>query len=415
MRLWVYAVRRLLLTIPVVIGIMTVLFVALSILPQGALACAYGSPRGGVSPCSQYIPCPNNPGQICSNPVYQQAIQSLGLNQPVVIQWSIFMWHLGTFQWGYVSPYSALGTGTTGTGLPAFGGQPVTSVLAAFLPYSIELVLLTLLFTMLVVVPIQRRATAHPGRVSDRTAFALSVPGFGVPLLILGPLALMAATLAAGGPDAPSGICAGKSTVFLDFFGSWPVPPCTPLYGSKNLGPVGFPNWLLGGFHSTPTGFPTVDALLHGEVWLAGDTVARMIVPALVLAFLAVSVVLRTVRYTPVQREERTYLRAARASGLPESEVTGRLAGQSSLATITSAIAPAVAMTLCMLPVVEIIFNLYGVGVLFYLAQYGSHYPGQVSFDPAMLFGIVAACALIVLAVSVATDILRAYLDPRIR
>ena len=411
MRLWVYAVRRIALAIPVVVGILSVVFVIICALPQTDVACSFYHPVGGTSSCTTTIPCPSNPGASCSNPVYEQAVQALGVQQPIFVRWAIYMEDVFTFNWGYVSPESALGQGSTDSGLPMLAGQPVTTVISQFLPYTIELVLLTLFFTLLVVVPIQKRARAHPGGAADRTAFALTLPGLGFPLLIVGGLVLNAAAFAFGNPGAPSGICAGQSSVFLDFWGSWPQPPCTPLYGTTNLGPVGFPSWLHIGYISTPTGFPTVDALLHGYGWLALDTLARMVLPALVLAFVAVSVVFRSARYVSFERRDLEFLRGARAQGLPESEVTQRYAGRSSLAEVISGIGPALIMTLGMVPVVEVIFNLWGIGTLFVFAVIG----GVRHWDPGVLIGILVVSALFVLVVRVVTDVVRAYLDPRFR
>jgi len=89
MRMWVYVIRRAVLVVPVVIGVMTVLFVLISALPVNERTCSYFRPSGRTSPCSPTISCPTNPSQLCPNPVYQQAVQSLGLNQPTPVQWAL--------------------------------------------------------------------------------------------------------------------------------------------------------------------------------------------------------------------------------------------------------------------------------------------------------------------------------------
>ena len=89
MRLWVYAVRRVALALPVVIGILTVVFVLICAIPRTEVACSFYSPVGRTSPCTTTIPCPTNPATICPNPVYEAAVQQLGLNQPIFVQWLI--------------------------------------------------------------------------------------------------------------------------------------------------------------------------------------------------------------------------------------------------------------------------------------------------------------------------------------
>jgi len=412
MRLWVYVVRRVVLAVPVLIGILTVLFVILSALPESTVVCSFWPPSGKVSPCTSEIPCPQNPSQLCPNPVYQAGVNGLGLNQPVFVQWFNFVGNALTFHWGYVAPGSGLGVGLAGAGLPALAGDSVSGLIGTFLPYTLELLLLTFALTLLVVVPIQRRARAWPGGWADHVARALTVPGYAISIVIIGPLVAFGVMDALGGAAAPSPICGSSSTVFLDFFRSWPEPTCKALYGTSNLGLFGFPTWLgLAGYQSTPTGFPTLDAAIHGDGWLALDTVLRMVLPALTLTWVAVAVVFRYVRFTPFEKEPFEFLAGARARGLPESDVARRLAGRSALSEVTSGLGPALAMVLGMLPLVEGYFGLWGVGSLFTYSVLG----GSPEWDFGVMIGTILTCTLLVFLGSLALDLVRAYFDPRFR
>ncbi|HYA57395.1 MAG TPA: hypothetical protein VEH57_02900, partial [Thermoplasmata archaeon] len=130
MQMWVYVVRRVVLVFPVVIGVMTVLFVLISALPTTARTCSFYHPSGKVSPCTTTIVCPGHPNELCPNPVYQSAVNALGLNKPIYVQWAIYIGSALEFQWGYVSQGSALGTGETNSGLPTLAGQSVATLLA---------------------------------------------------------------------------------------------------------------------------------------------------------------------------------------------------------------------------------------------------------------------------------------------
>jgi len=411
MRLWVYVARRVVLAVPVLIGVLTVLFVVFSALPAPQLVCTFGATGGQSTPCTSEIPCPQDPNQLCPNPAYQSGVNALGLNQPIYVQWFIYIGNALTFHWGTVAQGSAIGTGLEQNGLPGLAGHSVSGLIGTVLPYSLELLLLTFAFTLLVVVPVHRRAIANPGGAADRLAHALTLPGYGLTLVILGPVVLFAAWTGLGGAGASSPICGAPFTVFLDFWGSWPGPGCKPLYGTTNLGPLGWPNWLYLGYQSSPTGFPTVDAALHGNGWLALDTVLRMVLPALVLTFIAVAVVFRYVRFPPFEREELGFLRTARARGLPESAGVRRLAGRSALAEVISGVAPALVMVLGMLPLVELLFNLWGVGSLFGYSVMGD----SNDWDLGVMYGTILTCTLLVLVVSVTMDVLRAYLNPQFR
>ena len=407
--MWVYVVRRVLLAIPVLIGVMTIIFVLVSALPETQRACAFYPPNGQTSPCTSSIPCPQDPSKLCPNPVYQSAVDALGLNKPVFVQWAIFVGNSLTFNWGYVSQGSAIGEGGTPSGGPTFAGHSVTYLLGIFLPYSVELLLLTFAIAFLVVVPLYSRATARPGGWAEYGARALTLGGFGSFLFVLGSIALAGVTFALGGPAAPSMICGGQSTVFLDFFGSWPQPPCTALYGTTNIGPIGYPSWLTFGIISTPTGFPTIDAALHGQFWLALDTLLRMVIPALLLALVAIGAFFRVVRYAPTERMDLEFLRGERARGLPESKVFPRRARRLALSASLSAIVPAIPWVLANLIVVEILFNLWGVGRILGASVVG----GVQDWDLGVFFGTMLLFAYILVATEVVASALRVYLDPR--
>jgi len=424
MRMWVYVVRRVVLAIPVLVGVMTVLFVFVSALPEVERTCAFypsTSPypssgyRGSqsstaTSPCTTTIPCSGNPESVCPNPSYQAAVNSLGLNQPIYIQWAIYVGNSLSFQWGYINPSSPLGSGETGTGLPTLAGQSVTSVLAEFAPYSFELLLLTFAIAFLVVVPLQSRAVARPGGRSDHATRALTICGLGITLVILAPLALFGATYAFGGPAAASPICGSQSTVFLDIYRSWPIPPCPSLYGGNNSS-INYPSWLNWGYQSTPTGFPTVDAAVHGQFWLALDTLLRMLLPALLLAFVAIAVILRYVRYDPTDRMDLEFLRGARARGLPESKVFPRQARRYTFCATLPALMFALIWVFSFLWIVELLFGLWGVGTLFFYAIVDlSRHP-----DYAVLYGLMLLFAYLFVATDIFAGSLRAYLDPRFR
>jgi len=412
MRVWVYVVRRVLLAIPVLIGVMTVTFVFVSALSETQRTCAFYPPNGRVSPCTSTIVCPTNPSNLCPNPVYQSAVNALGLNQPIPVQWAIFVGNSITFNWGYVAPNSGLGGGETESGLPSFAGYSVTHLFAIFLPYSIELLALAFAIALLVAVPLYARASAHPGGWAEGGARALTISSFGTSFIVWGSLALAAATFALAGPAgiaAPSTICGSTSTVFLDIFGSWPQPPCAPLYGTTNIGLIGYPAWLKWGIIGSPTGFPTVDAALHGQYWLALDTLVRMAIPALLLAVVIAGSIFRVVRYAPTGGMDLEFLRGERARGLPESKVFPRKALRHSLVAILPALAPTIPWVLMNLIIVETIFNLWGVGRIFASAAYA----GPAGPDFGVLFGTMLLFAYIIVGTEVFAGALRVHLDPR--
>ena len=411
MQMWVYVVRRAVLVIPVVIGVMTILFVLISALPETERTCSFYHPSGRTSPCTQQIPCPTNPKLLCPNPVYQSAVNALGLNKPIFVQWAIYIGNALVFHWGYVAQGSGLGTGEAQSGLPELAGQSVASVLSDFLPYTIELALLSLLIILIVSIPLGNLSAVYRNRPVDQASRVMSFSGYALPAFLLGTLILAAVTFAFGGPAAPSRICPGSGTVLLDFYGSWPTPPCPNLYGTTNLGPFYYPAWLINGYVSTPTGFPTVDAVVHGQYWLALDTLLRMLLPALVIAYTTIAGLLRFVRNSMLEVMNQDFIRTARAKGLPEPTVIKKHAGRNSLNVTITVLGLTFAGFVTGFPVVEIVFNLWGVGRLYAFSVTG----GVNLWDFGVLFGTTLLFTYLVVAANIIVDIMYAYLDPRVR
>ena len=406
MRMWVYIVRRIALLVPVLIGVMTVTFVLVQTIPLPDRICSYYPANPRENPCSPTVSCENNPSAQCPNPAYQKAIDALGYNQPIPVQWARYIYNAFTFHWGYVSPTSTVGHGYGG--LPALKGTPVTTVLAAFLPYTLELALLSLFFVLIISIPLGNLSAVNRNRPIDQGARVMSFSGYALPGFILGSLVLMAATLWLANGSATSPICT-NSTPFLEFYGSWPQPFCW-MWGS-NLTVYGYPPWLINGYQSTPTGFPTIDAAIHGQYWLSVDTVLRMILPALVIAYGTIALLLRFVRNSMLEVMNLDFVRTARAKGLPESQVIKKHAGRNSLNVTITVLGLTFAFFLAGFPIIESVFNLYGVGRIFAF----SLVQAAGTYDFALIFGTTILFTYLVVAANIIVDILYAYLDPRVR
>ncbi|HXY46674.1 MAG TPA: ABC transporter permease [Thermoplasmata archaeon] len=406
MRMWIYVVRRIALLIPVLVGVMTITFALVSAIPTSERIASYYPANPRSNPSSPTIACPSNPSLQCPNPAYKVAVHALKLDQPIPVQWGYYIYNALTFHWGFVSQTSTVGKGYGG--LPALKGDAVTSVLAAFLPYTLELALLSLFFVLIISIPLGNLAAVNRNRPIDQGARVMSFSGYALPGFILGSLVLMAAALWLAGGKATSPICT-NSTAFLEFYGSWPSPNCW-MWG-PGLTSYGYPTWLINTYQSTPTGFPTIDALIHGDGWLALDTLVRIVLPALVIAYGTIALLLRFVRNSMLEVMNLDYVRTARAKGLPESRVIKKHAGRNSLNVTITVLGLTFAFFLSGFPVIESVFNLYGVGRIFAfsLVQSGG------TFDFGLIFGTTILFTYLVVAANIIVDILYAYLDPRVR
>jgi ABC-type dipeptide/oligopeptide/nickel transport system permease component len=410
MRMTTYIIRRCILLIPVVIGVMTILFILISSLPdQIQLRDAFGAPPTGrawvynpTAPCSD-VGQPGNGS--CPNPVFQADAAKLGLLGPVPLRWAIYVYHGLTFQWGQVDQGSYVGQNYRWA-----DGMPVIQLLTLLLPYTIELAIFALIIILIIAIPVGNLSAINRNRPIDQAARVMSFSGYAMPAFLLGTLSLMAMVLLIGAwsgsyASHPAWCPAGES-LYQEFWGSWPAANCITGAAVKN---GGYPLWLAhNAVQSTPTGFPTVDAVLHGNYWLALDTIIRMTLPALVIAFGTVASLLRFVRNSMLEVMNLDYIRTARAKGVPERTVVSRHAGRNSMNVTITVLGLTFAGFIGGFPVIEEVFGLHGVGAI--LAQ--AVIPGP---DFSLIFGSTLLFTYLVVMANMIVDVMYAYLDPRVR
>lgn len=417
MKMWIYVVRRAALVVPIIIGVMTITFVLVNALgPVQQITSAFGPPppHGTIKTYDPTIPCseihPNATG-MCANPLYELHASQLGLNKPIFVQWGIYLYRSLTFQWGYTANFSS-STKSTFFG-SVIRGKPVTEVFSWVLPYTLELAVLSLVIILAVALPLGRLSAVNRNRAVDQGSRILSFSGYAFPAFLLASLAVLAFVLAVGaGTLVHSPWCPSGETTYSEITGSWPsvleTGACS--YPGAVASAFGFPAWLSYGVISHPTGFPTVDALIHGDYWLALDTLARMILPALIIAFGTIAVLLRYVRNSMLEVMNMDYVRSARSKGVPESTVIKRHVGRNSMGATLTVLGLLFAAFLAGFPVIEDVFQLNGIGLMITYSVLG-----QQGFDFGIIFGSVLLFTLLVVAANLIVDVLYAYLDPRVR
>ncbi len=418
MKLRVFVLRRLLLLLPVVLGVMTIVFLLFSALPVEDQILTQVSPSGiGKSHCAAVAPtcaCTalgigSNASAVCSNPAYWRVYRQLGLNLPAPERWGLFMYRSLTLQWGNVGNGSALSISYP---YSQYRDQPVAVLLEQELPYTLELAVLSLTITLAVTLPLGRSVAVHRNGPLDQSARVLSFSGFALPaylfasVLLMGTVILLQGWAHGAGTIATPWCPTRAEPIYNELTGSWPLSGC---YVSGPLDPAtNMPAWLLNGLHSTPTGFPTIDAALHRQYWLALDTVVRMLLPALVVAYGSIATLLRFVRNSMLEVLNLDYVRTARAKGLPESLVVKRHAGRNSMNTTVTVLGLTFAFIVGGFPLVEVVFQLNGVGRALALSI-------QPPFDFGTIFGTTLLFTFLVVVVNLIVDLLYAYLDPRVR
>lgn len=393
MKMWVYVLRRILLMIPVIIGVMTVTFVLVWFIPTSEkLIAYYGPSRVGYN---SHVSCQSlgitaAPGALCANPAYYRGVAALGLNQPFYVQWGRYIYNSLTLNWGVTDTGSH-----ASSALGLTGSLPVTTVLAYLLPYTLELGAISLFLILLLAIPLGNYSAVYRNRPIDQGARIMSFSGFAVPGFLLGSLLLMGVAAVTTGNT-----CGSTSDAYNTWFGSWAPATCFPHSH--------YPSWVGSHFQTSPTGFITVDSLLHGDWSEALDSIRRMLLPAFVIAFGSIAAILRFVRNSMLEVMNLDFVRTARAKGVPESQVVRRHAGRNSLNVTITVLGLTFAGFIGGFPVIEYVFGLKGVGLA--LA-----YSIQPTYDFGLIFGSTLLFTIIVVIANIVVDILYAYLDPRVR
>jgi peptide/nickel transport system permease protein len=134
----------------------------------------------------------------------------------------------------------------------------------------------------------------------------------------------------------------------------------------------------------------------------------HLIMPWIALSVLFIGVYSRVLRSTILDTSNDDYVRTARAKGLTERQVMGRHILRNSLIPIVTLFGLDFAAVIGGGAILtETVFNLHGVG------QYAAQSVQALDIPPVLVITLFAAFVVVILGA--VTDILYAYLDPRIR
>jgi peptide/nickel transport system permease protein len=274
--------RRLLATIPVLVMVAVVVFAILRFSPGAPAIIMAGD---GATP-ERIV----------------QIRQTMGLDQPVIKQF---------FIWG-----GKLLQGDLGTSL--MSGVPVTKLIGQRLEPSLSLAVLTLVFTLLVAIPLGVLAAWRQGKLLDRAVMGFSVLGFSVPVFVTGYLLIW---------------------LFAIKLGWFNVQGYAPLAN-------GF--W----------------PYLH-----------RLILPSLALSTVYVALIARITRTSVIEVMGEDFIRTARSKGLGETGVLLGHALRNAAVPIATVVGLGIALLISGVVVTESVFNIPGLGRLVVEAVLARDYP----------------------------------------
>ena len=133
----------------------------------------------------------------------------------------------------------------------------------------------------------------------------------------------------------------------------------------------------------------------------------HLMLPALVLAASELALLTRVTRSGLLQELGQDYVRTARAKGLPEKEVVSAHALRNALLPVVTVLGTRIGFLFSGAVVIEAVFSWPGLGSVIVTAARES--------DRELMLGLVVLVAFCVIAANLVTDLLYAWIDPRVR
>jgi peptide/nickel transport system permease protein len=290
----------------------------------------------------------------------EATIERYGLDRPFLDQYLDWVRNLVTGQWGFSPSWR----------------EPVLDGLVRRAPVTIELTLFAMVPSLLLALALGTLAARRRNGLPDHLVRAATFVGWALPPFILA-LVLMNVFYAWQGWFPP-----GRMSVWV-----------SPIIRSEQF--------------RSYTGLLTVDALLNGNLRIFGDALRHLVLPALTLAIAEWALLTRIMRSSLLEVLGQDYVTTARAKGLKESEIVSLHARPNAILPLISAGAVVTSLLISGVVIVEVIFNLNGIG------RWAATAILQYDMPVAIGFALFS-CVVVVLA-SLIADILYGVVDPRVR
>jgi peptide/nickel transport system permease protein len=349
-----YIAQRLLLLVPVLIGISIVTFAILRLIPG--------------DPCRIML------GERATEAICRGFNERMGLDDPIPVQY-----------WHYLS--NAL-HGDLGTSIKT--GEPVTTELGDRLPMTIELAAVAMVLAVVLGISAGVLAAMRHGSGVDLATMVVANVGVSMPIFWLG-LLLMFLLAFKVHLFPPS----GRLTVGVD------VPSLATAWGLGAQSPA----WLVK-VADVGSRFYLPAALLSGQFGTLWDAIKHLVLPSLALATIPAAIVARMTRSSLLEVLGQEYVRTARAKGLRPSTVLSRHAMKNALLPIVTVIGLEAGYLLGGAFLTETVFSLPGVGRLVVDRILARDYP--------VVQGSVLVIACMFVFVNLLVDLTYAWIDPRI-
>lgn len=353
-----YILRRILMAIPVLLGILIVTFIIARAIPGDPCTAALGE-RATPAACEAFF-------------------ERKGLNEPIHIQLGIYMKDILRGDLGESIRFK----------------RPVSTLLIERLPVTLELGLAGLLIASLIGIPLGVISAINRNSFVDVGTMVWANIGVSMPVYWLG--LMLAYIFALKLKDTrfwlpPSGrLTAGM--IPQPFYEIWGWAVTEGSFGEK--------------FYEFISNFLLFNSAITGQWEIFKDGVTHLILPALALSTIPMAIIARITRSSMLETLGQDYIRTARAKGVKEWFVITKHALRNALLPIVTIIGLQVGVLFAGAVLTESIFGLSGVGRALFDAITGRDFPVIQGFTVIVAMGYVV--------INLLTDISYAFIDPRI-
>ncbi len=353
-----FIARRLVLLIPVAIGILLVTFLIVHSIPGDPCVAMLGE-RATPQKCEAFK-------------------QRYGLDKNIVVQFGSYISNIARGNFGDSIRFT----------------RPVTDILAERLPMTIELTIFAMLFSTFFGILLGIISALRPNTALDTVTMIGANIGVSMPVFWLGLLlAYFFALILKNTPFfiPPSGRLSASMTLHS----------LADVWGLQNL--TGIKHFIVY-FLSSSAIF---NSIATGNWLQLKDALWHLILPSVAVGTIPMAIIARMTRSTLVEVMQQDYIRTARSKGLRERTVVTLHAMCNVMIPIITIIGIETGSLLSGAVLTETVFALPGVGTALVSAILARDYP--------VVQGFTLVIAIIFVVINLVVDISYAYLDPRVR
>ncbi len=360
-----YIIRRLLLSIPTLLGIVFIVFVIARLLPGD--------------------PCLSALGERATEAICAAFNERFGLNEPLHVQFFLYLGQLARGDLGDSIRY----------------GRPVTEILIERLPTTLELATYALIFASISGVLLGLISALRRNSRTDVTTMFVAILGVSIPIFVLA--LILQFVFAVALPEVTGNLFGTR--IGLPPSGrlspGLPYETIPQAFGLEDVG--GLPRAIL----DFLSGILTFNFLITFQWRQLADAVQHLILPVIALGTISLAIVARITRSSLLEVLGLDYIRTARAKGVSDRDVLRKHAFRNAMLPVVTIIGLQLGLLLAGAVLTETVFNLTGVG--------RTMYDSIVGRDYIVVQAFTLIIALIYLTVNLVVDISYAFLDPRIR